>query len=82
MEDVKDECERYGRVQNIIIPRPAEGAEPHETKGLGRIIVEMRNVDEAKNVRRNIAGRLYMDRTVEVTFLSEDRYVNGDFIEI
>lgn len=42
----------------------------------------MRNVNEAKNVRKNIAGRLYMDRTVEVTYLSEDRFKVGDYVEI
>ena len=82
LEDVRDECERYGRVQSIVIPRPNEGTEPNEIKGIGRIIVEFRNIEEAKNVRKNVAGRLYMDRTVEVTFLSEERFANGDFVEI
>lgn len=66
----------------MIIPRPGEGMDQVEIKGLGRIIIEMRNVEEAKNVRKNIAGRLYMDRTVEVTYLSEDRFQTGNFVEI
>lgn len=74
MEDIRDECEKYGRVQTIVIPRPGEGQDPREIKGIGRIIVEMRNLDDAKYVRKNIAGRLYMDRTVEVTFLSEEKF--------
>jgi ribosome-binding factor A len=42
----------------------------------------MRNLDDAKYVRKNIAGRLYMDRTVEVTFLSEEKFKEGDYVEI
>ena len=37
---------------------------------------------EAKWARKNIHGRLYMDRTVEVTYLSEDRFKKGEFVEI
>ena len=37
---------------------------------------------EAKWARKNIHGRLYMDRTVEVTYLSEDRFKKCDFVEI
>jgi hypothetical protein len=44
--------------------------------------VEFKNVDDAKCARKNIAGRLYMDRTVEICYLNEDRYLNGDYTEL
>ncbi len=37
-------------------------------------MVQFNNTTEARWARKNIHGRLYMDRTVEVTYLSEERF--------
>lgn len=34
MEDIKEECNKYGRVRSIEIPRPAEG---QQVAGLGKV---------------------------------------------
>jgi len=32
--DIKEECEKYGRVRSVFIPRPAQGI---EVRGLGKV---------------------------------------------
>jgi hypothetical protein len=35
LEDVKDECSKYGAVKSVEIPRPISG---HEIPGVGKVI--------------------------------------------
>lgn len=50
MEDVKDECEKFGKVVSIKIPRPKDVA--GNAPELGKIFVEFANVEEAKTARK------------------------------
>jgi len=38
VEDIKEECEKYGKIQSVIIPRPTDGIDPKDIMGLGKII--------------------------------------------
>jgi len=50
MEDVKEECEKFGKVLSVKIPRPEAGNA--NVPGLGKIFVEYSSVDEAKAARK------------------------------
>ena len=50
MEDTREECERFGKVLSIKIPRPEGGKT--DIPGLGKIFVEYSSVDEAKEARK------------------------------
>ena len=47
---MKDECNKYGEVKSIKIPRP--GPTGVYTHGLGKIFVEFDSIDSAKAARK------------------------------
>ena len=74
--DVKDECERFGRVKSVFIPRPSRDG---EVRGLGKIFVEFQEVNGCRAAQQGLAGRKFAGRTVVTSFISEDRYHTREF---
>jgi splicing factor U2AF 65 kDa subunit len=72
VEDVREECEKYGRVEEIKIPRPSMGS--RQSAGVGKIFVKYDDVDSARKALSALAGRKFADRTVVTTYFSEVRY--------
>jgi len=79
-EDVKEECEKSGKVLSMKIPRPIKGKT--DIPGLGKIFLEYSTIDEAKNARKELHGRIFADNTVEVSYYDEALYANNDFTEV
>lgn len=69
MEDVKEECSKYGPVLEMKIPRPSGGS--RQSNGVGKIYVKYDNNESAAKALRALAGRKFADRTVVVTFFGE-----------
>ena len=46
LQDVKEECTKFGEVVSIKLPRPKNG---ENIQGLGKIFVEFRTIDQAEN---------------------------------
>ena len=69
MEDVKEECEKYGRVLEMKIPRPTGGS--RQSNGVGKIFVKFDGPESAGKALRALAGRKFADRTVVTTYFSE-----------
>ena len=70
-EDVKEECEKYGRVVDMKVPRPAGGS--RQSAGVGKIFVRFDSAESAGRALRALAGRKFADRTVVTTYFSEVR---------
>ncbi len=68
-EDVKEECQKYGDVLEIKIPRPSGGS--RQSAGVGKIYVKFDSPDSAGKALRSLAGRKFADRTVVTTYFSE-----------
>lgn len=68
-EDVKEECEKYGKVLDMKVPRPTGGS--RQSNGVGKIFVRFDTPDSAGKALRSLAGRKFADRTVVTTFFSE-----------
>ena len=75
-EDVKEECEKYGGVLEMKVPRPSGGS--RQSAGVGKIFVKYDNADSARKALQNLAGRKFADRTVVTTYFSE---VRTNFLE-
>lgn len=68
-EDVKEECEKYGKVLDMKVPRPSGGS--RQSAGVGKIFVKFDTPETAGKALRSLAGRKFADRTVVVTYFSE-----------
>ncbi|KAL8755286.1 MAG: hypothetical protein Q9199_003752 [Rusavskia elegans] len=73
-EDVKEECDKYGEVLEMKIPRPSGGS--RQSNGVGKIFVKYDSADSARKALQSLAGRKFADRTVVTTYFSE--YLNHD----
>lgn len=68
---MREECEKYGKVLDIKIPRPSGGS--RQSAGVGKIFVKFDTPQSAGNALRTLAGRKFADRTVVTTYFSEVR---------
>ncbi|EED17009.1 splicing factor u2af large subunit [Talaromyces stipitatus ATCC 10500] len=72
LEDVQDECSKYGQVLDVKIPRPAGGS--RQSAGVGKIYVKFDSVESATNALKALAGRKFSDRTVVTTYFPEESF--------
>ncbi|EPQ67442.1 splicing factor U2AF subunit [Blumeria graminis f. sp. tritici 96224] len=71
-EDVKEECEKFGKVLDMKVPRPTGGS--RQSNGVGKIFVKFDTSESAAKALRSLAGRKFADRTVVTTYFSEENY--------
>lgn len=73
---VQDECNKYGAVVKVLIPRPTPAdANP---LGLGLVIIEYADVNAALKAKQAMHGRKFGGHVVEGTFLQEADYLAGN----
>ena len=60
LEDVKEECAKYGPVQDVKMPRPSSGS--RQTNGVGKIYIKYEDPASAQKALRALAGRKFSDR--------------------
>ena len=66
---MKEECEKYGKVLDLKVPRPTGGS--RQSNGVGKIFVKFDTPESAGKALRALAGRKFADRTVVTTYFSE-----------
>lgn len=71
MSDTKDECEKFGTVMRVHIPRE-EG-----TPGFGKIFVLFDNAGSSLAAQEALQGRMFDNRAVEATFMDESKFLKG-----
>lgn len=87
-EDIKEECGRYGQVEDLRIPRPvkrdkakwgdsgmdsARAAQlADEAAGVGRVYVKYAHSNSAAAALKALAGRSFAGRSIIATLLSDD----------
>jgi len=76
LEDVREECSKYGTVRSLEIPRPIPGV---EIPGLGKIFVEFANILDGQRAQENLSGRKFANRVVVTSFLDLEKYHQRDF---
>ncbi|TYZ58272.1 hypothetical protein PybrP1_007949 [[Pythium] brassicae (nom. inval.)] len=75
-EDVEEECKRFGKVVNLVIPRPQEG---ESVPGVGSIFVRFSDVSEATAALKALSGRKFGGNIVKVTYYPLARFEAKDF---
>ncbi|KAF7309698.1 U2 snRNP auxiliary factor large subunit [Mycena indigotica] len=87
-EDVKQECQNFGPVEDVRIPRPAkkekkwapgeaqvsaqDALRVDEAAGVGRVYVKYDKADDATRAMKGLAGRSFAGRSIIATVLSDD----------
>ncbi|KAF2498968.1 hypothetical protein BU16DRAFT_548518 [Lophium mytilinum] len=71
VEDVREECEKYGPILDFKVPRPSG---PRTNPGVGKIYVKYAESGYAQTALKALAGRKFQDRTVVVTFFGEEYF--------
>ncbi|KAF3189544.1 hypothetical protein TWF106_010981 [Orbilia oligospora] len=75
LEDVTDECNKFGPIIDIKIPRPS--GNQRAAAGVGKIYVRFEEHESAEKALKSLAGRKFADRTVIVSYFSEENYDVG-----
>jgi len=76
LEDVREECSKYGQVKSIEIPRPVDGL---EVPGTGKIFVEFTTLFDSQKAMQGLTGRKFANRVVVTKFIDPDAYHRRDF---
>lgn len=76
-EDIEIQCQSYGTVQNLVIPRPSPDG--INIPGVGKVFVEFARVEEAVTARKDLEGKQFSSRTVICDFFDEQAFANRQF---
>nr|XP_027202668.1 splicing factor U2AF 50 kDa subunit-like [Dermatophagoides pteronyssinus] len=76
MEDIKQECSKYGQIRSMEIPRPIEGV---EVPGLGKVFIEYNTSNDCQRAQQSLAGRKFDNRIVITSYFEPDRYHRREF---
>lgn len=74
-EDILSECELYGKVQSVFLPR--KDVEDNIIPGMGNAYVEFETVEDCKNCRRKLVGRKFNNHLVRMVYFDEEKYKKG-----
>ncbi|KAG9134516.1 hypothetical protein Leryth_024132 [Lithospermum erythrorhizon] len=77
LQDMKEECQKFGDLINVIIPRPTMNEE--ELQGHGKVFLEYADVTGCAKARAALSGRKFGGNAVVAIYYPEDRFNNGDY---
>lgn len=72
-DDLREECVKFGRIMSLEIPREKEA------KGYGSAFVEFHSLNEAKEVRKQLANRRYYYSIVKIIYFDEKKFRERNF---
>jgi splicing factor U2AF subunit len=74
LEDVREECVKYGNVVSLEIPRPGV-----DERGIGKVFVEFSSQNECQRAQAALTGRKFANRVVVTSYFSPDLYHRRQF---
>ncbi|KAL5244381.1 hypothetical protein ACI65C_011791 [Semiaphis heraclei] len=76
LEDIREECNKYGVVRSLEIPRPIEGI---DVPGCGKVFIEFNAIPDCQKAQKALAGRKFNNRVVVTSFMEPDKYHRREF---
>lgn len=76
LEDIREECNKYGVVRSLEIPRPIEGI---DVPGCGKVFIEFNATADCQKAQQALAGRKFNNRVVVTSFMEPDKYHRREF---
>ncbi|KAL9257531.1 Splicing factor U2af large subunit A-like protein [Drosera capensis] len=77
LEDMKEECRKFGVLVNIIIPRP--GMDGVQIPGVGKVFLEYSDIAGCAKAKSMLGGRKFGGNTVTAVYYSEQKFYSGDY---
>ncbi|CAM6041301.1 unnamed protein product [Sphagnum compactum] len=77
VEDMREECSKYGVLTSLTIPRPNPAGE--EVPGTGMVFVEYADLQGAVKAKSSLHGRKFGGNTIVATYYPEEKLMHGDF---
>ncbi|KAI1730953.1 RNA recognition motif domain-containing protein [Ditylenchus destructor] len=76
VEDIREECAKYGNVRSLEIPRAVVGV---EVRGVGKVFVEFSDKNECQKAQAALTGRKFANRVVVTSYFDPDLYHRRQF---
>jgi len=76
MEDMREECGKFGRIESIVIPRPDDAS---AAPGLGKVFVRYEDEAGAAAARNALHGRKFGGNVVKADFIDEAVFASRAF---
>jgi len=76
LEDIREECTKYGEVRSVEIPRPVPGV---EVPGCGKVFIEFSSTSECQKAQHALTGRKFSNRVVVTSYFDPDKYHRREF---
>ncbi|XP_059456172.1 splicing factor U2af large subunit B isoform X2 [Corylus avellana] len=77
LEDMREECGKFGALVNLVIPRPQPNGEP--LPGVGKVFLEYADIDGSAKARSGLNGRKFGGNQVVAVFYPENKFAQGDY---
>ncbi|KAH1248307.1 Splicing factor U2af large subunit A [Glycine max] len=77
LDDMRQECSKFGTLVNVVIPRPPPDGEP--AAGVGKVFLEYVDIDGATKARAGLNGRKFDGNQVVAVFYPENKFAQGDY---
>lgn len=76
LEDMREECGKFGTIENIVIPRPAPSGEL--PPGVGKVFIQYLDTQGSAKAKYALSGRKFGDNTVVAVYYPEDKFSRGE----
>ncbi|KAL3103378.1 hypothetical protein niasHS_002564 [Heterodera schachtii] len=73
-EDIRVECNKFGNVVSMEIPRPG-----YDERGVGKVFVEFQSKEECQKAQAALTGRKFDSRVVVTSYFDPDLYHRRQF---
>ncbi|XP_031250814.1 splicing factor U2af large subunit B-like isoform X6 [Pistacia vera] len=77
LEDMREECSKYGTLVNVVIPRPDPNGE--QFPGVGKVFLEYYDIAGCATAKTALNGRKFGGNLVKAYYYPEDKYFNRDY---
>ncbi|XP_062154961.1 splicing factor U2af large subunit B isoform X5 [Alnus glutinosa] len=77
LEDMREECGKFGALVNLVIPRPQPNGE--QLPGVGKVFLEYEDIDGSAKARSGLNGRKFGGNQVVAVFYPENKFAQGDY---
>ncbi|KAJ9562033.1 hypothetical protein OSB04_007193 [Centaurea solstitialis] len=77
LDDMKIECEKFGKLVNVVIPRPNPNGEP--VPGVGKVFLEYEETEGSTKARAGLNGRKFGGNPVVASFYPENKFSQGEY---